>query len=717
MSTTTISHVRNLPDGSKLVQSNEEHTANVAALASEFAGKFGMANWGGIIGLFHDLGKETREFQEYIKFETGLTTATPANRHPQHSIYGAQLCEKKYGLGAGILLGNVIAAHHSGLKDTIDIQPVVHEQPPTCLSVPASAPSIQPAGDWKEDEVNMLVRMLLSCLVDADRLDTEQFMNPDKNRLRGRVKTIPYLRKTLDVCLGGIQKSAADNEVNSVRRYVLERCRQMSTREQGFYSLTVPTGGGKTLSSLRWALGHAEEHGLERVIIAIPYTSIIEQTASILKGIFGADCVLEHHSQVTESPDAETEMRASLATENWDAPIVVTTNVQLFESLYSNMASQCRKLHNIAKSVIILDEVQTLPLGFYAPIITALKTLERKFGVSVLLTTASQPILTGEWGRFGGKFKGIESIKEIIEPSAELHRRLARVELHNDNNRRDHESIAKELCRHDRVLCIVNTRRDAQEIFDRLPDDGVKIHLSRNMCPRHIKKSLKRIKRLLAANSREPIRIVSTQLIEAGVDIDLPVVYRQEAGLDSIIQAAGRCNREGKLEKGHTYVFRLGALPPGALSRGNAARLNMRKCEDLFAPAAMTEYFTQLLSRCDDYDAKQIIKLLKPNSLYFQAAAKEFRLIDENTQPVFVNYGAADKLLDYARKNGMDRRLMRGMSQYMVSLRDREIGQLLRFGLIEDTALGFYRLTSPKNYHQDTGLTMENQYITEPLII
>ena len=321
----------------------------------------------------------------------------------------------------------------------------------------------------------------------------------------------------------------------------------------------MPTGGGKTLASILWALYHAVKNHHQRIIIAIPYTSIIVQTASTLRKIFGDENVLEHHSNLNpeDIKDRKLRERLQLATENWDYPIIVTTNVQLFESLFSNKRSDCRKLHNIVNSVIILDEVQTLPLGFYKPIVHTFDTLHRIFGVSVLFTTASQPILSGriEGTNPFASFDALTEVHEIIPTEVQLHEKLRRVNLNFMEGARTYDEIAEELAKHPKVLCIVNTRKNAKELFDRLPKEGIRLHLSRMMCPDHVADTIKRIKEALKEGGDKPIRVVATQLIEAGVDIDFPIVYRQEAGLDSILQAAGRCNREGKLGISDTYVF------------------------------------------------------------------------------------------------------------------------------------------------------------------
>ena len=492
---------------------------------------------------------------------------------------------------------------------------------------------------------------------------------------------------------------------------------------KGFYSLTVPTGGGKTLSSLVWALRHAVHNGMKRIIIAIPYTSIIVQTASILKKIFGEESVLEHHSNFDpQSVKKEFRHKAKLATENWDYPIVVTTNVQLFESMFSNKPSDCRKLHNIANSVIILDEVQTLPTDYLQPIVDALKSYQRMFGISVLFTTASQPVLSGliEGCNPQAAFQGIDNITEIIPKEYVLHERLRRVRLDIDNTGSTYDEIANRLLRHDKVLCIVNTRNDAREIFERLPKEGLTIHLSRMMCPRHVSKAIQEIKQALSDNSETVIRVVATQLIEAGVDIDFPVVYRQEAGLDSILQAAGRCNREGKLDIATTYVFSLSVEHKlyGSIIDANNARLNMINVNDWFAPETMTEYFRQLYCRKETFDKKDLKTLLyKPTEMCFAEATKEFRLIEETGKTVYVNMDDSLELVERLKNDGITYSLMKQLSQYSVNIHERDFLKLLSYGAIEEVIEGIYVVNDRAQYDENIGLRLDNHWMNEILTI
>ena len=728
-----ISHVRKDVTGEKYVfQSNEEHSQGVAKLAESFANEFGMGSWGRVLGLLHDKGKEQKTFQEYIMKNSGFRPELTVSGEHYHAFVGGLLAKSIYGKGAESMLCNQIMSHHSGLHDYCDIEDTLKKDIPSDVNrsvekiqlnrPPFSFSTINGCKEMTPD-ANHLSRMLFSCLVDADYLDTELFMDAESARKRFNNIKLESLLPLLEAYIDSLQKGSITSEVNTIRRQVHERCVSMSDVEKGFYSLTVPTGGGKTLSSLVWALRHAVRNRMKRIIIAIPYTSIIVQTASILKQIFGEEAVLEHHSNFDPQSLKNNDMqhKAKLATENWDYPIVVTTNVQLFESMFSNKPSDCRKLHNIANSVIILDEVQTLPTDFLQPIVDALKSYQRMFGISVLFTTASQPVLSGliEGCNPKAAFQGIGNITEIIPKEYVLHDRLRRVCLEIDDAGSTYDEIAERLSRHDRVLCIVNTRNDAREIYERLPKEGLTIHLSRMMCPRHVAKAIKQIKQALSDNSETVIRVVATQLIEAGVDIDFPVVYRQEAGLDSILQAAGRCNREGKLDMATTYVFSIAKehILHGSIKDANNARLNMTNVHDWFAPETMTEYFRQLYCRKETFDKKDIKTLLyKPTEMCFEEASKEFRLIEEVGKTVVVNMGDSMALVERMKTDGITYSLMKQLSQYCVNIHERDFLKLKSYGAVEEVIEGFFVVSDLAQYDENIGLRLDNHWMNEILM-
>lgn len=715
-----ISHIR---QSDMKVQTNEEHQQGVARLTEHFAGKFGMGELGFLTGLLHDKGKEQGEWQKYIQGVTGYNKAyATVIGGPNHSYVGAVIAQKQYPQIAP-LIAQPIAGHHRGLYDYCDYVEETKREIPEDVTIDAAIPYHFPKLPKLEKyDLHHIVRMLFSCLVDADSLDTEAFMEPEQAKLRGSHTSMRELLKMLDTHLQELKANAPDTEVNHIRNYVQEQCVKASQGEGGFYSLTVPTGGGKTLASVLWALHHAVKNNLQRIIIAIPYTSIIVQTAATLKRIFGEDNVLEHHSNINpeEIKDKELRERLQMATENWDYPIVVTTNVQLFESLFSNRRSDCRKLHNIVKSIIILDEVQTLPLGFYRPIVHTLNTLQRVFGTSVLFTTASQPILSGriEGANPRASFDALQSVREIIPQEALLHEKLRRVKLQFLEE--SYDEITEELGKHQKVLCIVNTRRDAKEIYDRLQKEGICLHLSRMMCPAHVSATIELIKEALKSGGDQPIRVIATQLIEAGVDIDFPVVFRQEAGLDSILQAAGRCNREGKQDLCTTYVFGLGKehpLPPGFISQSNNARLNMVEQHDWFAPEAMACYFEQLHSRIDNFDEKQMQELLYKPECEFEEAARLFHLIDDQNTSVIVNWNGSIDLYQQLLSQGPSYPLMKKLSQYSVNIRERDFKKLRSIGAVDEPFENIYAITNPDFYKNNTGLSLDNQWLEETYII
>ena len=715
-----ISHIRQDDDGQWMIQTNDEHQRGVAELAGKFAADFDMAAWGEVVGLLHDKGKEKRAFQEHIMRNSGYRPEVVVNGNKDHAVVGALIAKQLFPQ-FHLLMDNVLMGHHRGLYDEEECQQKLREtEMPTEIDVqPINIQLPLPRLGGKED-VHHLVRMLYSCLVDADFLDTESFMLPEQHRLRVHTWDMRELLGLLQRHLAQLSSGAPRTAVNEVRQYVQQQCVAQGSGATGFYSLTVP-GGGKTLASVLWALHHAVAHDLQHIIIGIPYTSIIEQTAQTLKSIFGEENVLEHHSNFDyeQIGDRDMRQRMKLATENWDYPIIVTTNVQLFESLFSNKPSQCRKIHNLARSVIILDEVQTLSMECLRPIVDTLNTLHRVFGSSVLFTTASQPILSGkiDGANYTANFRGLPGIHEIIPRKARLHDRLRRVTLQIDESPKSADEVASLLARHNRVLCIVNTRRDAKEIFEHLPDDGANIHLSRMMCPAHIKQSLQTIKEQLSRTDAR-VRVVATQLIEAGVDVDFPVVYRQQAGLDSILQAAGRCNREGRMPLATTHVFALDrALPPGAISKSNNARLNMVGDFDWFSQEAMTEYFRQLHAQYDNFDKFGCNQLLYNNQPQYEEIGKSFRLIEDNTTPVIINWGESNALISQLKSGHATYGLLKKLGQYSVNVRRRDLQQLLQMGAVEQLLEGVYYAPDPRCYDTRLGLVTDNFWINETYII
>ena len=746
-----ISHVR---ESDKEIQTNDEHQQRVAKMAESFAAEFGMGDFGKVMGLLHDKGKEKKAFQQHIIKESGIDPSIRIEGDYCHAYVGALLAFKQYQTLAS-LLAYPIMGHHAGLYDYSDYDDVIEgkniptEVDTTELNLPLSTSKLK---SIKPFECNHIIRMLFSCLVDADRLDTEAFMSPEQASLRKGKKTLQELGPLLEKHLAKLKCSIRENHkesnrVNIIRNQVQDECRKKAVCAPGFYSLTVPTGGGKTLSSLVWAINHAIHHGKRRIVIAIPYTSIIVQTAQVLRDIFGKENVLEHHSNVSyesfcdkdDNDENKLVQQMKLATENWDYPIIVTTNVQLFESMYSNKPTPCRKLHNLCNSVLILDEVQVLPTQYLQPIVNALKTYQRLFGLSVLFTTASQPVLEGKIEDAFSRIKldGIDRITEIIPIEFDLHNKLRRVNLFFDDNESSYDEIADRMVQYDRVLCIVNTRKTALEIYNRLPKDehSLTIHLSRMMCQHHIRETIERIKSALNDSKYKIIRVVSTQLIEAGVDIDFPVVFRQEAGLDSIIQSAGRCNREGVIEKGDTYVFMLKETRlRGTLNLMNEARKDvMDIVEDKMSLDAIYKYFNKLYqstptfdkSNQEGYNMHEMLEdvmdeipstrnAMPSIDFLFKMAANNFHLIDDDSIGVVVHYVTDDekkkgckpyieKLIEELKTAVLSYRLMKELGPYMINIKERDYNDLEGY-LIKVNGVNV--LDYEYMYSQETGLRM-----------
>jgi CRISPR-associated endonuclease/helicase Cas3 len=565
-------------------------------------------------------------------------------------------------------------------------------------------------------------RFLFSCLVDADYLATEDFYSPGLRRaaLAG-YDDIATLRQRLDESIDGMVAGLPEERrgavVNLRRAEVLAACRTAAELPQGLFSLTVPTGGGKTLAAMSFALRHAERHGLRRVIAAIPFTSIIEQNAAVYKLALKKENVIEHHSGLDPLAAQETggadETRRRLAAENWDAPVIVTTNVQLFESLFAASPSRCRKLHNIARSVILLDEAQTLPADYLLVVLDILKELTLHYGCTVVLTTATQPALK----RRESLPQGLEDVREIISDPHALARDLQRVSVSwpaPEAPPLPYAALAAEIAGHERVLAVVHKRRDARGLAELLPAEG-RFHLSALMCPAHRSERLREIKSRLAAGL--PCRLVSTQLIEAGVDIDFPVVYRCLGGLDSLAQAAGRCNREGRLpERGQVTFFRAETLPPPGLpQKGLETVEKMLRAGpiDLDDPGAHEEYFRGLYMACD-LDP-QGIQPLRAN-LSFATVERKVRLIDNDSTPIVVPYGTADERLDRLRRQGPDRLLLRSLQPFTVNLFRRDVSKLQNAGALEEVVDGVLALAPPFHglYDDRFGLLVEDEPQPDP---
>ena len=679
----------------------EDHLKRVAEQAAKCAAKFQSADWGWNAGWLHDLGKAAKEFQAYLLQSNGLDDSEYDNAghgRVNHSSAGAFFAQEVFDNIIGLSLAFLAAGHHAGLPDyfsadtgraTLTFRLQDGEQ--NLSRIRASAddlrqqlrPVAKPPAFVKSHNFHLWVRMLFSCLVDADFLDTESFMNPEQGKARGDFSQLEALKPVFDSHMQKMMKAAPDTPVNAARRNVFTACRDAAHQKPGLFSLTVPTGGGKTLSGMAFALDHAVIHGKNRIIYVIPYTSIIEQTASVLADIFGAENVVEHHSNL--DPEKETQ-RSRLAAENWDAPIIVTTNVQFFESLYSARPGRCRKLHNIINSVVILDEAQLLPPNLLTPCVDAIDQLVKNYDVTLVLSTATQPALPG-----------LEP-QEIIPDSPVLYERLRRTQIifpADPDIPSNWEEIAEELRQYDQVLCVVNTRRYCYDLYKLMPKGT--IHLSALMCGEHRSEKIKEIKQQL--KDGRPIRVISTQLVEAGVDIDFPVVYRAFAGLDSIAQAGGRCNREGKLNEqgkmGEVKVFvPPKPSPPGLLRKGEDTTRQLFSLPDFNPqqPMEFNRYFKLFYSAVNN-TGSQFKSLLQTDvpRIHFRTAGNKFKLIDDQAQhAVFVRYGDSQRWLDDLRRIGPKRQQMRKLQRYTVNLSKRDFERAKFDGLVEEVWKGFW---------------------------
>jgi len=739
-----LARARPLPDGTFAVQALADHLAGVAERAAAFAEPFGAADWARVAALWHDIGKYHPDFQSYIRKATGFDPDAHLETAPgrvDHSTLGAIHAQGRLNLPGrplGRLLAYVIAGHHAGLPDWNSAEEGGRALHPRLLlnaarmdaalaqPIPEGvrnppAPTSRPPGGM--DGLALWARMIFSCVVDADFLDTEKFMHPEQAALRSGYPSLAELRGRFDAYMARKLASAPPSPVNRVRADVLRHCRERAMDEPGIFSLTVPTGGGKTLSSLAFGLDHAVTRGKTRVIYVIPYTSIIEQTADVFRDALGADAVVEHHSAL----DPERETRESrLASENWDAPVVVTTAVQFFESLFAARTGAARKLHNIAGSVVVLDEAQMLPPAFLTPIVDVVRRLAADYGATMVLCTATQPALHEQ--HTDVYFRGLPDVREIIPDPAALHDTLrrVRVEIPADLRApRSWDDIAADVSLHPRVLCIVSRRDDCRELYRRLPAGS--IHLSALMCGEHRSRALREIKRRLGAG--EEVRVASTQLVEAGVDVDFPVVFRALAGLDSLAQAAGRCNREGSLRDaagepalGRVVVF----VPPRPAPVGllriaeeGGRRMLEQAASDPLAPERFRDYFGDLYWKFGKrLDERRILDHLRPDrdlGIRFRTAAREFQLIDDASLPVIVRYtpppdpGAPpidgiDALLDRLRSAPPDRQIQRKLQRFIVNIPLPLHQRLLRDSRIEELHPGLFVQSDNSLYHPELGL-------------
>lgn len=713
-------------------ESVRQHLQEVADMAKNFADAFGAGEWAYYAGLYHDIGKYSKEFQRRILAN---------GRRCDHSTAGARELAD-----ANLLLSYVVAGHHGGLPDggsvvdnvdqpsltgrlqkepgdKLPVYEAFKEEvweglPVTLDAVPKSITPVRATPEDCEYLLTFLTRMVYSCIVDADFLCTERFMR-NEDRAPSSTTSLDELANMLEERLARFYPP--ETSINELRCQVLDDCLAGAGLPKGFFSLTVPTGGGKTFASLRFAFNHACKHGMSRVIYGIPYTSIIEQNAQVFREVFGDENVLEHHGALEfddEDRDAgdrtSLAARLRLATENWDAPLIVTTNVQLFESLYAAKPSRCRKLHNLANAVIVLDEAQMLPSAQLLPCLRALVELVHNYGCTVVFCTATQPSLDEFVEECGYK------VTELGQNVPHLFEALRRV-TYEDLGTVSDETLIERLAAELQALCIVNSRAQAKSLYELLSqkcNGGSVLHLSTLMTADHRTRVIREIRRRLSDG--EPCRVISTSLVEAGVDLDFPTVYRAKAGLDSLIQAAGRCNRNGNRAWNDSRVFLFDPEEsyqlPTDIDHKKAVSLGfMDDLMMLDMPENVRGYFRKLYGD-RDLDRDAVLKELSDpkydiDGIPFRAIGKRFHMIDEGAYSVVIPNEDIEEIIQQLHDGVATRGTLRKLSRHTVSLYENHLKRLWRDGVIEPLRKGddTFVLIDEEAYDPATGLTLKTQ--------
>ncbi len=703
------------------VQTMKEHAEGVAALCERFAQTIGTESAAKTVGMIHDVGKASIRFQRRLNGEDIRT---------DHSTAGTIEAFKLY---RDPFLAACIAGHHAGLPDfgiwqnavygdgTLwgrlkaeigigkDIEP--YDNYRDVIALPTFSVKQYPEWVGKLPAAFFYIHFLYSCLVDADFLDTEAFMNGPTAAFRGRYDDFPALDAKLDASLTKWDHPSSD--LDRKRTEILHDLISSSSRNPGLYTLTVPTGGGKTVSSMAFAMKHAVKHGLERIIYVIPYQSIIEQTAQVFSNIFGEENVLAHYSNADfRSDDSEVSNRKKLAAENWDAPIIVTTSVQFFESFFSNRPSKCRKLHNAARSVLIFDEAQSLPIDILRPCLLTISELVKHYGCTAVLCTATQPALNGILSK--PEFLPGVSIEELCPNTPKLYEFFRRVRYRQEGML-SFDELTERLSMEDQVLCIVNTKKRAAELFENQHGEGTYC-LTTNLTPRGRRRQLDEIRSRLREGL--PCRVIATSLIEAGVDVDFPAVWREMAGIDSIIQAGGRCNRENRraAETSVVHVFSLtdSRVPQDLRQNVNAAEAVLRVHDDADSPDAVHDYFERLLYVLKDdaaLDRGDFMKKMTQQNLPLKEIGETFRVIDEDQCTVLIPCDENRETIDELRRYGANRHLLRRLGQDSVNLRFSEYRSLNDAGFIVEIGTNIAILGKEDLYDPHVGLKTESELI------
>ena len=724
------------------VQLIKDHLNNTSELASKFAATFGAEDYAAQIGLAHDIGKYSKEFQKRI-WENGPKI--------DHSTAGAkeEINTNDWNL-FGVAAASCIAGHHSGLLNvgsffddsctTKSLRARINKNTPDYMNFRRDIKldklpkrhSFNIVGSSKIDSgmfsAMFWTRMLFSCLVDADYLDTEIFMNYGLSK-RDAGDSLKILLDKLNNYIKKKNWLNGESHINKLRSKILLDCIEKGKRfGNGAYTLTVPTGGGKTIDSLAFALNNAVAQNKNRIIYVVPYCSIIDQTVEVFSDILGTKNVLAHYSNIDISEydeNDDTMYSKKLATENWNKPVIVTTAVQFFESLFACKTSQCRKLHNIVNTVVIFDEAQTIPQQYLKPCISSIIELINNYKCSCVFCTATQPALN----RFLDNIYINHALtnmrtSEICTDTDKLYEEFKRVTYKYKGQISD-DKIVEELMKQDQVLCIVSTRRHAYNLYKLMEGEG-NYHLSKNMIPKDIKKTLSIIRTRL--KDGKICRVIATNLVEAGVDFDFKIVFRSKAGLDNIIQAGGRCNREGRypVEESIVYIFQpeekyLAHLPDMIKRPAEITDVVTKDVEDMAEQWVVTKYFNNLFNNLDGgnieisdgLDIKHInarINECQKFAFPFADISKDFKLIDDVTIAVLipideVSINLSEKLQN--EKEYMSEEDYRKIGNYCVNIYMNNVKELINSLVMVSTNLAI--LTVQELYDRNTGLKLKDE--------
>lgn len=697
-----------------------DHLKGTADRASEFVKDYqipgieDVQQYAYVMGMAHDIGKYSVSFQRRIRGEV---------RYVDHATAGAIELRNRKMLSASM----AVAGHHGGLpngNDTTD----------SCYLTRMKKEVEDYSAFQKDQEIygvkegkcgnfekSFSTRMLFSALVDADFLDTDLFMCEREVYSNDNIPISILYEKLEQYIAPWLDEQQEKSEINRLRTDILKRCRSVGKNKRGIFSLTVPTGGGKTIASLAFALAHAKENKMKRIIYVIPYTSIIEQTADVFRKILGEEVVLEHHCNALVEPLEDEEDKVisksmeeqkklfekhKRATENWDAQVIVTTNVQFFESLYSNKVSRCRKLHNIANSVIVFDEAQMIPFPFFSPCVKAIELLVKQYKATAVLCTATQPAME--------RFLKKGFVKEIYPEYAELFQKLKRTTIKSAGMILT-EKLVSEMERNEQVLVIVNKKKTAQDVFKSLPQEG-SFHLSTYMTPNDRRRTIAAIRERLRCH--QICRVVSTSLVEAGVDLDFPTVYREISGLDSIIQAAGRCNREGRrmADESIVWVFEFEDSRTNKMFQKNISIMEetVEKYCNYDAPETIHAYFETIQNLDEEaLDQYHIVsgfeKGMDGITMPFAEVEKRFKLIDTNSHMLIIpieeeTKQLVDLLYMKVREGESLKELLRNVGKFSINVYEGEYKNLEDKGAVSEILPGVAVLQDLSIYDRKVGL-------------